>query len=293
VTDKSSRRQFLAAASLGIGAIAGCSSTETDSTVTSADPTATRTPTAAGTRRSTPTEAAESPPTDEPTSSEAPESAEGGHNHQTETSEFSDRTLAKAQELGTTVQQSVVKLTDGNTGGTGWVVDDGYIVTNSHVVRDTETMAVETFDGETGTATREGYHRDMVPDVALMSTDMETPTPLSMQSDVALSEGDPVVTVGHPGKVGDWVISLGRYSRYESGINWELSDIPTDQGNSGSPILTLDGTVFGCVTGTTTMSGGSEAVDRSGEVYTEFPEEETLATAVPSKTVGEWVDEWK
>lgn len=294
VTKKSSRRQFLAAASLTIGGIAGCSSTGSETVVTDgSDPTATRTPAATETRGSTPTETAEPTSTDEPTPSETPESTEGGHNHQTETSEFSDRTLAKAQELGTTVQQSVVKLTDGNSGGTGWVIDDGYIVTNSHVVRDSETMDVETFDGETGTAMREGYHGDMIPDVALMSTDLSTPTPLSMESDVALSKGDPVVTVGHPSEVGDWVISLGHYSQYESGINWELSDIPTDQGNSGSPILTLDGTVFGCVSGTTTMSGRSEGVDRSEEVYTEFPEEETLATAVPSKTVRKWVDEWK
>lgn len=289
MTEKFSRRQLLSAASLTIAAVAGCTSTRED---TGATDSPARTPTVTGTRRPTTTETAEATPTetDEPTPSEAPEQE---HNHQTETSEFSDQTLTEARELGTTVQESVVKLSSGNTGGTGWVVDDGYIVTNSHVVRDTETMDVETFDGETGTATREGYHQDMIPDVALLSTEMDTPTPLKMQSDVDLSKGDPVVTVGHPGKVGEWVISLGRYSRYEPGINWELSDIPTDQGNSGSPILTLDGTVFGCVSGTTTMSGESNTVDRPEKVYTEFPEEQTLATAVPSDSVRKWVDEWK
>ncbi|MGQ4554759.1 trypsin-like peptidase domain-containing protein [Halobellus sp. GM3] len=215
------------------------------------------------------------------------------HDHQDGSSDFSDETLTRAGDLGETVQQSVVKLTKGNSGGTGWVIEDGYIITNSHVTRDFETMDIETFDGRSATATRVGYHEDMIPDIALMKTNMETPSPLPMKTNTGVSKGDPVLSVGHPGDVGDWVISLGRYQRYEEGINWELSDIPTSPGNSGSPIVTLDGVVFGCISGTTKTGGESSSVDRPEKVYTEFPRQESLATANPSKTIEKWVQEWK
>lgn len=265
MSELTKRRQFLSMSSLGVlGVLAGCSgapSQDKDST---------------GTDRGT-----------------TPEDGVVEHDHQAGSSDFSDETLSRAKELGRTVQQSVVKLSNGGAGGTGWVIDDGYILTNSHVTREFETMDLETFDERTGTATRIGYHEDLLPDIALMETEIETPPPLSMKTNTNISAGDPVLTVGHPGRVGDWVISLGRYSTYERGLDWELSDIPTSQGNSGSPIVTLDGTVFGCVSGTTEMGGDSSKVDRAEKVYREFPEQESLATATPSKTIEKWVGEWR
>ena len=288
--EKFKRRRFLSAASVTVGFLAGCSSTETNNEVAdTGDTSVTGNSTAIKTREATATETGEAAVTE----TETPEPSDQLHNHQRGDAEFSDETVTKAQELGKSVQKSVVKLTDGGTGGTGWIIGDGYILTNSHVVQDSETMDVETFDGTTGTASREGYHQDLIPDIALMSTDINTPTSLEMQSDADVSKDDPVLTVGHPGEVGDWVISLGRYAKYNPGINWELSDIPTSQGNSGSPILTLDGVVFGCISGTTTMSGGSGRVDRPDRVYTEFSAKEQFATATPSKTIEEWVAEWK
>jgi S1-C subfamily serine protease len=226
------------------------------------------------------------------TTSPASDPAIVRHDHQTESRTFSDETLAKAREVGTAVQRSVVKLTNGNAGGTGWILEDGYVVTNSHVAYESETMDVETFDERTGTATRVGYHRDMTPDVALLKTGMETPSPLAMETDATLSKGDPLLAVGHPGSVGDWVISLGTYDSYRPMIDWILADIPADNGNSGSPLVTLDGAVVGCVSGSMTM-GERRRVSRSEKVFTTFPEREQLATATPSKTVEKWVGEWK
>jgi len=315
MTKETTRRRFLSASCLAaIGSLGGCSGSAirtegtpaTDrsrpSTATSGGPPATRTPADATAADATAADATAGGTTAEETPRSDGERGPGRggsgaetvrHDHQTATAAFSDETLARATELGRTVQRSVVKLTNGNSGGTGWIIEDGYVLTNSHVTREFETMDVETYDGRTGTATRVGYHEDMIPDIALLETDVETPTPLAIETDVTVETGDPVVAVGHPGRVGDWVISLGRYERYESGLDWELSDVPTSQGNSGSPILTLDGVVFGCISGTTTGSGGSSRVDRPETVYTEFPEQEELATAIPSSTIEEWVDTWR
>jgi len=277
MSEKTTRRRFLSISVPGaLGLLAGCSEVsfrDEESTVTSRVVTRTEAATESG-RAST-------------------EDEDIRHDRQTDSSNFSDETLTRARELGRTVQRSVVKLTNGNAGGTGWVIEDGYILTNSHVTREFETMDIETFGERSGTATRVGYHEDMLPDIALMKTDMETPAPLPTKTNTEIAEGDPVLTVGHPGRVGDWVISLGRYETYNPGINWELSDIPTSQGNSGSPIVTLDGVVFGCISGTTTKNGSSNRVDRSEKVYTEFTEQESLATATPSKTIEKWVNEWK
>ncbi|WP_338728978.1 serine protease [Haladaptatus sp. DJG-WS-42] len=271
MANKQHRRQFLRTAGLTtLGLLAGCtgsspSTQQTQSTVTTSQTQ---------------------------TKSTSKESVE--HDHQnSNTVDFSDETLEQARAIGKTVQKSVVKLTNGSTGGTGWIIEDGYIMTNSHVVLNSETMAVETFDGNTGTATRVGYHQNMVPDIALMKTEIETPAPLPVKTDVDVSKGDPVLMVGHPGSVGDWVISVGRYDSYQQGINWVLSDIPTKSGNSGSPLVTLDGVVIGCVSGESKVGGQSGGVDRPEKVYTEFPEPETKTTATPSETIQRWVGEWK
>lgn len=218
--------------------------------------------------------------------------ADGGFAGRDGDGEFSEETRSRAGELGRTVRESVVKLTEGRAGGTGWVVGDGRVLTNSHVVAEFETMRVETFDGRTGMATRVGYHRDLSPDIALLETDVRVPEALSTDPDADVSRGDPVVMVGHPGRVGDWVISLGTYHSQPLAIDWVLADVPADNGNSGSPLLTLDGSVIGCVSGTTSLGSRDGRADRPDEVYTSFPEEESLATATPAGTIERWVDEW-
>ncbi|WP_162224457.1 S1C family serine protease [Halorussus amylolyticus] len=210
-------------------------------------------------------------------------------------SEFSGDIREMARRVGTEIQQSVVEISfdGGRGGGTGWFLDDGHIVTNSHIARQTETVQFETFGGETGTAERVGYHPDMTPDLALLETDVSGVPSLSKGDSSTLEAGQPLVIVGHPGRVGKWVISLGAFQEYREGIDWLLTDAPTNQGNSGSPLVTLDGNVVGCVSGTTYPNGRPEGIVRSETVFEEFPDPEKLATANPIETVEKWVAEWK
>ncbi|ODR80551.1 endopeptidase [Haladaptatus sp. W1] len=206
---------------------------------------------------------------------------------------FSEEIRDRARTLGETVQRSVVRLSTDSGGGTGWVVDSGYILTNSHIVREATSVAFETFDSRTGTATRVGFHRDLFPDIALLKTDLETPPPLSLATNTHPSRNDVVLAVGHPKMVGDWVISLGRYERYNPHSDWIEATIPTGDGNSGSPLLLMDGGVIGCVNGTTREKHTIVRENRPKTVYTTYPRRLTVATAIPADTIAKWVSRWR
>lgn len=205
---------------------------------------------------------------------------------------FSKTTRERARIIGIQVQESVVRITTDDGGGTGWIIDAGYILTNSHIVQDTTSVAIETFDERTGTATRAGSHRDLFPDIALLKTDLDTPPPLPMTTGMP-SHNDVVFAVGHPITVGEWVISLGRYDRYNAHSNWLLATIPTGDGNSGSPLLTLDGDVVGCINGTTREVHTIAPMNRSQTVFTAYPKKVTVATATPARTIAKWMAKWQ
>ena len=206
--------------------------------------------------------------------------------------EFDDGTRERLRETAVEVRQSVVHLGFGRGRGTGWVLDGeaGHLVTNAHVARRSDSFEVETFDGETGRAEPVEYESDLDPDVALLRTELSGLQPLSTGDSDGLSSDDPLLTVGHPGQTGKWIISAGRYDRYLERIDWHLSNVPTSQGNSGGPLVTLDGDVVGLITGTTAPQESPHS--RSNRVFTDLPQV-GLTTAVPTETVLETVSEWR
>lgn len=207
-------------------------------------------------------------------------------------SDFSDETLRRAESVGAAVQRSVVKITGaaGRRGGTGWMYGDGLIVTNAHVVAQGSSYTVTTFEDEEVAAERVAYESDMQPDVGLLSADVSAPS-LSRGSVDALESGQPLLTVGHPSRIGEWLISLGRFERYVSSVDWVLSSVPAAQGNSGGPLVTLDGDVIGLLSGTSTM-GEAKTISKSEEVFTELPDPEGYTTGNPISSVEERVEKW-
>ncbi len=84
-------------------------------------------------------------------------------------------------------------------------------------------------------------------DVAILRTDYTKAPGLPVGSSGGLKEGDPLVQVGHPGGIGNWVMTLGEVvMRHGSRL---VGTVPTAGGMSGSPVLTLDGKVVGITTG--------------------------------------------
>lgn len=173
-----------------------------------------------------------------------------------------------AARAAAAIAPSVVRVqsytTDGKGGeeqhgvGTGVViVNSGVILTNLHVVAGAQRIEVTFFDGSTSPA----YigNTQMENDLAVLQArqvpdDLE---PATLRSTTGLRPGDGVIAVGFPFGIGpsvtDGVISgLGRSFRSPEGKqvigNLIQFDAAANPGNSGGPLVTLDGQVVGIVT---------------------------------------------
>ena len=142
--------------------------------------------------------------------------------------------------------------------GTGVVVvDTGIILTNLHVVSDTKRIKVTFFDGFESDA--EVVSVQPENDLAVIKS-VKIPDDLmsaTLRSTADLNVGDQVVAVGFPFGIGPSasagiVSGLGREYRSPEGkrilTNLIQFDAAANPGNSGGPLVTLDGEVVGIVT---------------------------------------------
>jgi putative serine protease PepD len=181
-----------------------------------------------------------------------------------------DSVAGVAQRVLPSVVTIKVSLGNGGGGtGTGFVVKDGYIVTNNHVVADAASgaqMQVVFNDKKTTTATIVG--RDPSSDVAVIkpaTTNGLQPLTFGNSDDIAV--GDPVIAIGSPlglqGSVTTGIVSaLNRPvgTRGESGgdaavLNALQTDAAINPGNSGGPLVDGQGRVIGVNTAIATLGG--------------------------------------
>ena len=214
-------------------------------------------------------------------------------------SSFDDAARERAREVGRRTREGVVYLQlRSGTGfyvGTGWVLDGEHVVTNGHVVEQGSELTCYTFDGDTLSVDVVGTSRR--PDVALLRTTDDLPAALPTAGATDLDDDQPLVQVGHPGTVGNWVISLGRFAG-RTGVfgtgDTLRSTVPTARGNSGSPLVTFDGDVVGTTFASTTRMSrfpGTAPEPSDDGVHEEFHPEST-ALHVPVGRVASLVDEW-
>jgi S1-C subfamily serine protease len=143
-------------------------------------------------------------------------------------------------------------------GGTAWVYDDSYLVTNDHVVRDATDFYLRF--RQSGWLEAELVGSDIHSDLAVLEAnslpDSATALPLADQS---YPVGTQVAALGNPfrlaGSFTTGVISGRNRTIAIPGTNFSIADgIQTDAavnpGNSGGPLITLDGTVVGVVNAT-------------------------------------------
>lgn len=144
--------------------------------------------------------------------------------------------------------------------------DDGYIVTNGHVVDDAENITVILSDGQSLKAERIGI--DPFTDLAVIKVDAKG-LPVSKFGDSqTLSIGQPVIAIGNafdlPGgyTVTQGIIScLGRSIETTDGIVLHgliQTDAAINPGNSGGPLLTMEGAVIGI--NTAKIGGGADNI---------------------------------
>jgi serine protease Do len=150
--------------------------------------------------------------------------------------------------------------------GSGFFIsDDGYIVTNNHVVADGSAFVVVMNDGTELSAKLIG--KDSRTDLAVLKvTDPARKfTYVKFADDSKVLVGDWVVAVGNPFGLGGTVTS-GIVSARGRDINsgpyddFLQIDAPVNRGNSGGPTFNLNGEVVGINTAIFSPSGGSVGI---------------------------------
>jgi Do/DeqQ family serine protease len=151
-----------------------------------------------------------------------------------------------------------------NSLGTGVIVEaDGLVVTNAHVVREADEIAVVLSDGREFAATL--ALKDDASDLALLRFDTkgEKMPFVSLKPSETLEVGDLVLAIGNPFGVGQTVTSgivsaQGRSSLDINDFNFFIqTDAAINPGNSGGPLVALDGGVVGINSAIYSRDGGS------------------------------------
>jgi serine protease Do len=146
--------------------------------------------------------------------------------------------------------------------GSGFIIDkDGFILTNNHVVENTDEIMVKLADEKEFPAKIIG--RDPKTDLALIRIETDRPLkPLPLGDSDKLEVGDWVIAIGNPFGLGDTVtagIVSAKYRHIGAGSydNFIQTDASINPGNSGGPLLNTSGEVIGINSAIFSRTGGS------------------------------------
>ena len=139
--------------------------------------------------------------------------------------------------------------------GSGFIIsEDGYVVSNYHVVEGADRLTVITYDGTEYTAALVGY--DESNDVSLLKIEATGLDPVAIGSSDALIVGDQVVAIGNPLGELTSTLTVGYISAKDRTINTDgtyninmmQTDAAINSGNSGGPLFNMKGEVIGITT---------------------------------------------
>jgi len=150
------------------------------------------------------------------------------------------------------VKPSVVAIRTDSGAGSGWIIrQDGFIVTNNHVVAGAETITITLDDDRTFLA--QTVRTDPLTDLAVLKIDAQNLPSASIGDSDRLMLGEQVAAIGNSlglgiSMKGGWVSRLG-VSIPASGGQTLADLIETDAainpGNSGGPLVNMAGEVIG------------------------------------------------
>ncbi len=155
--------------------------------------------------------------------------------------------------------------------GSGFIVtDDGYIITNFHVIEDSDSITVSLYNGSTYDAALIGY--DESNDLAVLKIEAEGLSPVILGDSDNLNVGDSVVAIGNP--LGELTFSLtsGSISAKDREVTMSNSltmnllqtDCAINSGNSGGALFNLYGEVIGITNAKYSSSGSEASIDNIG-----------------------------
>ena len=156
--------------------------------------------------------------------------------------------------------------------GSGFIIsEDGYILTNHHVIENASAISVSFYNGTDADATLIGY--DAGNDIAVLKVDKKGLSPVVLGDSGNLNVGDTVIAIGNP--LGELTFSLtaGAVSALEreittsAGVTMRLmqTDCAINSGNSGGALFNLYGEVIGITNAKYSSNTSTEAsIDNIG-----------------------------
>lgn len=152
------------------------------------------------------------------------------------------------------------------TAGSGVIIDakKGYIVTNHHVIADTDEILITLKNGKQYEAKKLGS--DSETDVALLQIEADDLTDIPLADSDKLRVGDFAIAIGNPFAIGQTVTSgivsaLGRSGLGIEGYeNFIQTDAAINSGNSGGALVSLDGKLIGINTAILGPHGGNVGI---------------------------------
>jgi 2-alkenal reductase len=186
--------------------------------------------------------------------------------------------------VGTIPGQDTVfgRTGDAPVSGSGVIISEqGYVLTNQHVVEDTRDIYVIFADGKEESAQLIGG--DVFSDIAVLKVEGEMPAVATLGNSDALKPGETAIAIGSP--LGDFknTVTVGVISAMGRSIdisqNYQMegliqTDAAINQGNSGGPLVNLAGEVIGINTLIVRGNGYGSAVA------------EGLGFSIPANTVS-------
>ena len=155
--------------------------------------------------------------------------------------------------------------------GSGFIISaDGYIITNHHVIENSDSITVSLYDGTNYDATLVGYYESS--DIAVLKVDAENLSPVILGDSDNMNVGDSVLAIGNP--LGELtftltsgsVSALNRAVTFSGNVTMDLiqTDCAINSGNSGGALFNLYGEVIGITNAKYSSSGSEASIDNIG-----------------------------
>ena len=161
---------------------------------------------------------------------------------------------------------------DQTVSGSGFFINDqGYILTNNHVVEGTKEVKIVLSDGTEQNASIVGT--DQYSDIAVLKTDGKIPAVAALGNSDKLDPGESVIAIGSP--LGNFknTVTVGVVSAtgrsIDTGNGYQIenliqTDAAINHGNSGGPLVDLAGEVVGINTLVVRNSGMGDVAEGLG-----------------------------
>ncbi|MEE0266035.1 MAG: trypsin-like peptidase domain-containing protein [Acutalibacteraceae bacterium] len=143
------------------------------------------------------------------------------------------------------IYESVFVVYSGNSLGSGFSIGKDCIVTNAHVIDQTDDVVIKSYSGEEYSAFVVGINQE--EDIAILGVDGVGFPYLTVADSSTINTGDDIYAIGAPKSMAYTLTKgvISAKSREVKGSKYIQIDAPINEGNSGGPLLNAVGQVIG------------------------------------------------